>query len=1167
MERWHENRLDTTHLHGHVYRMLFENSNPNPKMEASEAWPEYYNFFIGNNPNKWAGKVKAFSKFTYRELYPLIDLEVFSGNGGLKYNFIVKPGGNPHDIKIKYEGLDKTTIENGQLILQTSQGSLTESLPAVYDQEFKPVVCAYNLKDNIVSFNLGSYRRNKKLIIDPVLVFSTYSGSFADNFGCTGTFDDLGNGYSGGTIFGMGFPASLGAFDFTFNGGSDEDLGYGGSRDVGILKYNPTGKVLLFATYIGGAENEQPHSCMVNSKGELYVMGSTRSVNFPTSNNALDRTHNGDYDIFITQLSEDGSSMIASTFVGGTKKDGVYGDRTFDDVDDLEIFYNYADEFRGEIILDDSDQVYVSSTTESLDFPVLDKVQSFAGKYDAVAFKLSSDLSTLKWSTTLGGNFTECGYGVATGKNNDVFFTGGSRSNSFAFSFNGLNKNNLGGEADGFLVRLNRNTGSLINSTFVGTSNYDQCYFVQTDNSGRPYVFGQTEGSFPVKGAVYKNQDGGQFIARFFTDLSDIDISTTIGSGGNLPNISPSAFLVDRCERIFISGWGGRTNYHIPKNHKNKGLTTGLPITSDALQKTTDGSDFYVAVFTRNLGELLYGTFFGGQGVSGRKAEEHVDGGTSRFDKKGVIYQSVCAGCGVNGLFPTTPGAWSNTNNSDNCNNALFKIDFQNLNRRPKATGAIYTVTATDNVSFTFKSTDLDFWDTLTMELSGSLIDFSKYSAPYPAITKSVGKGTASLNFSWDTKCQHPIEDTLYLYVKVKDNGCPSPDSTSAVIKVVIKNPPLTVPPAEMCVNFNDVDRTVKLDWKSFNTDRFFKKIILYRKNPDGSTTLVDSFKSNGAGTHTDKTPSDARLNNFCYYFVGENICGRLFTSPFKVCTKDESDLPIDSTYVVTATVVSDKFTKVVWRESKENDFGSYTVFKADNDLKTVYKPVWRTESLSDTTYSDYDVKVDDKSYCYKVTVSDKCGHVSPKSNPGCTILLGGNAEPFAFNLNWGDYKQWKDGVMQYELKRAYDTQSLIHRAMLSSTDFIYHDDKLNYDWGGYYYQIKGYENPGTHTATSQSNIIYLIQPPLLWVPTSFTCNEDNLNDQWGITPVFVKDYHLMVFNRWGQKVFETFNKKQQWNGVYNGHDSKENVFAWVVTFTGWDKKSYKNRGTVTVLK
>jgi PKD domain len=170
-------------------------------------------------------------------------------------------------------------------------------------------------------------------------------------------------------------------------------------------------------------------------------------------------------------------------------------------------------------------------------------------------------------------------------------------------------------------------------------------------------------------------------VQKFSADLSSLIFSTVFGSGITIPNISPTAFLVNECDNIFLSGWGGDINRLI--GYWNS-TTIGMPITPDAFQKTTSGSDFYFMVLNSNATELLYSTFLGGN-----NSKTHVDGGTSRFDKYGIVYHAVCAGCATlndtgkaTSDFPTTAGAVSRLNKSTNCNNAAFKFDFASLRAR-----------------------------------------------------------------------------------------------------------------------------------------------------------------------------------------------------------------------------------------------------------------------------------------------------------------------------------------------------------------------------------------------------------------------------------------------------------------------------------------------------
>ena len=323
-----------------------------------------------------------------------------------KYNFILHPGANPSLIQLKYKGANKLQLNKGQLEVFYRFGQLTEQAPVVYEtnkDNKQYLEVDYVLSDSILSFKWPNQELIKRqTILDPVLVFSSYSGSGADNFGYTATFDSLGNAYAGGTVFDFGFPLTLGAFQMSFAGGAVElgSIGYV-DRDCGILKFSKDGKSLLFSTYIGGTfNNEQPHSMVVNNQGQLMIMGTTKSADFPIGTApAFDDTHNGLSDIFVVKLSSGGDQLLAGTFVGGSSFDGLNGDRPSSTTSPL--LYNYADDFRGEIIVGPNDFVYVASTTNSVDFPTSSAFDNaYNGKQDGCVFGLSSDLNNLLFASS-----------------------------------------------------------------------------------------------------------------------------------------------------------------------------------------------------------------------------------------------------------------------------------------------------------------------------------------------------------------------------------------------------------------------------------------------------------------------------------------------------------------------------------------------------------------------------------------------------------------------------------------------------------------------------------------------------------------------------------------------------------------------------------------------
>ncbi len=668
----HDSKFPKDSIRGHAVKLNFLGANQNTYISSENKQTEYYNFFIGDDRSQWASHVNAYTKLTFNRLYKGVDLELLSQGNQLKYNFEIKPGQEPGQIRMHYQGASNVIIREEKLHIRTSVNSWQELKPFAYqlfEGKQKSVPCNYQMKgDQIVGFEFPEgYDTSRKIVIDPKVIFSTYSGSSSDNFGYTATFDTLGHAYSGGTVFGPNFPVTTGAYQTVFSGGADTSFGGSGAeRDIGILKYNQSGTNVEYVTYLGGSHNEDPHSMVVNSEGDLLIFGNTGSSDFPVPNLTYKDTIDGDYDIFLAKLSKDGAQLKEGTYVGGTGWDGLNGSQQII-TNTSPLGWNYGDMFRGEVIVDNQDRVYVASVTKSQDFPVsANAVQTNfgGGTQDGVAFVFNDDLTSLLHATYLGGNNDDAAYGLALDDQNNVFITGGTSSNQINFPLTGYQTAYNGDPADGFVCKLSNDLSTLQASTLLGTSDYDQNYLVDLDFKGDLYVTGQTSSdSFPVKNVNHYADSAKQYITKFDPNLDSIIFSSTIGSGNRPnPDLSPTAFQVDNCGKIYFSGWGGATNF--------KGNTLGLEVTNDAFQKTTDGSDFYIAVYAPGMDTLLYATYYGGL-----LSQEHVDGGTSRFDKNALIYQSICAGCGGNSDLPTTPNAHSRTNNSSNCNNALIKID------------------------------------------------------------------------------------------------------------------------------------------------------------------------------------------------------------------------------------------------------------------------------------------------------------------------------------------------------------------------------------------------------------------------------------------------------------------------------------------------------------
>ncbi len=655
----------------HRYDVNFLNALPCDIQSLYKSATQH-NYYLGNDPKKWASNVGLFHQLIYRQLYKGVDLEVLESGIHIKHNFILSPNADASQIALQYAYASGINInENGALTIKTSVGIVVEEKPFAFQlkgEDTLIIPCKYVLrkKNNTyeLRFELGEYDHSKTLIIDPLLIFATYSGSQGDNFGFTATHDSKAFVYNAGIVDGDdgAFPVTTGAFQTTYGGGS------GGGRapanlscDIGINKYDSAGTVLLYSTYLGGSDDEYPHSLVTDNQDNLLVMGTTYSSNFPIIKTCYDSSFNGQTDLFVVKLSKDGSTMLAGTFIGGSDFDGL---------NSRKLRYNYADDFRGDIVVDSLDNVFVASTTYSNNFPIKNAFQSSKGSVqEGCIFSLDKNLTAMRFSSFAGGNDDDACYSIRL-YDSFVYIGGGTASIAMNYTINGVQNSYNGGLADGFIIKLKQD-GSFRQSSYYGTSAYDQIYFIDIDVNGQIYGAGQTEGNITRTAGTYGKNNTSQFIVRFSPNLANVNLATTFGYRINNPEISPSAFLVDQCDNIYFSGWG--SDISIDGLHS---LTTNkLPITPGALQPITDQQDFYLFVMNKDAKNLLYATYFGGN-----VTPDHVDGGTSRFDKRGVVYQAVCASCPENGGnqdFPVTTGAPFTTNFSPRCSNAFFKIDFQ----------------------------------------------------------------------------------------------------------------------------------------------------------------------------------------------------------------------------------------------------------------------------------------------------------------------------------------------------------------------------------------------------------------------------------------------------------------------------------------------------------
>jgi hypothetical protein len=767
-------------INGHYFQINLIDANPQAMAIAYTPLDGYFNYFLGNDSCRWATNAVAFASILYQDVYEGIDFRVSSIGTNLKYDFIVKPGADPAQIKIAYCGVSGIEKSDDDLEILTSVGSLTEPRPFSYhvNNDSKQFVASeYRLRNNVVSFSFpDGYDECSELVIDPLLIFSTYSGSTADNWGSTATPGEHGTLYSAGVTrqaLGGSFPATVGAFQTNNKG----------SFDMAIIKYDSTGSEFLYATYLGGVNNDSPESLVVDeATGDLIVLGISSSPDYPISTSAYDGTFNSgttiyyrvlgtydQWDIVITRLSPTGDQLVGSTFLGGTGNDGLNTPKQSGGP----LVVNYGDEMRGDVITDETGNVYISSVTASGDFPIVNGYDNtFNGVTDGVVAELAPDLSSIIWSSYVGGSGFDASYSIKFDGDGNVVLAGGTTSVDFPVTA-GAYQETFNGIVDGWIARMSGDGSTILNATFTGTLSFDQVYFIDLNAGGDVFCFGQTAGNTPVTSGVYNNPHSGQFLQKFSPDLSTMEFSTVFGSGSTgglvIPNISPTAFLVNDCDNIYMSGWGGLINSD-PGLGFWQSSTNGMPITDDAYQKTTSGSDFYFMVLNGDATQLVYSTYLGGN-----SSKTHVDGGTSRFDKYGIVYHAVCSGCaafnetgGSTSDFPTTPNAHSRVNLSSNCNNAAFKFDLSSLRALFETNNTALTMPGFNNVCYP---------DTIV---------FQNISIGGKSISWDFGDGTLVDQTDTDPKwLYHQYQEEGQYQVKLKITDLSTCSQTDSIIKVI----------------------------------------------------------------------------------------------------------------------------------------------------------------------------------------------------------------------------------------------------------------------------------------------------------------------------------------------------------------------------------------------
>ncbi len=1098
-----------------VVHLNFEGSNKVSVIEKVNPSSYYFNYFLGNNSAKWASDVHGFEEAIMRELYDGIDLKLIEDKFHLKYEFHVQPNASPSQLLLQFVGQNKLKLKDKNLVIETDLGQIIEQKPYSYqiiNGKVVEVECAFQIKENRVTFKLGNYDKAYGLIIDPILVFATYSGSLSDNFGMTATYGYDGTAYSAGTVYGNSYPTPDNeAFDVVSNFTLPTNPTYG-ITDVFISKYSSDGSTMIWGTYLGGGGqdegSETAHSLICDKQNNLYVYGATSSTDFPIINayqgahaggspnsnfyfNGVSFTDQGT-DIYVSKLSSNGQDLLASTYIGGSLNDGINTKVTSGTYSSVAAYdsltTNYGDQFRGEIMLDSIGNCLVASCSRSMNFPVLSAFQpTNAGMQDGVIFKLTSDLSSLLWSSYYGGSNNDACYSIKIDSSANIVFAGGTSSLNLSGTAGAWKPNYNGGKTDGFVAKLNPSATSITKASYIGTANYDQTFFVEIDRNDNVFLVGQSaQGSFPVNNASFVIANSSQYVIKLDPTLTTNLNSTVFGNGGGNINISPSAFLVDICGNMYISGWGANILQGTP--------LSGMPVTSNAfLQLPADGFDFYLLVIDKSFNSMLYGSYLGGN-----LAQEHVDGGTSRFDKNGVVYQSVCGGCGGYSDFPTTPGAWSNDNLSTNCNNIVFKFDFQLI----------------PNAQFSADQ---------TLGCSTFNVVLDNFSTTSDSYLWDFGNGdTTSVIFNPEVTYNLPGIYEIYLYVT--DSVCLFTDTAQITITVTDSIQINASSSIELCSPV-----PVELIVNSYGTADYFIW--------SSSSTFSDTLNTNLADSVLTITP----LGTSIYYVMAGNA----------------GCYEIDSVQV---TFISSSLQLSANDSICLGDITTISAFNSNSSITFTYS--WEPDSLivAPSSSSQVEVSPSLSQYIYvTASASNGCviedsifievssiaeGDVIASSSEynvgvGSTVTLTG--QPSGLQYSWSPPGAVTNATMQTTSAEINETtlfQLTVSDGICTKSDTVL---------------VKAFT--------------FICGDPFIFIPNAFSPNGDGENDVLYVRGQLIEGMLFRVFDRWGEMVFESIDRTIGWDGTFRGKQLDPDVYDYYLKAICIDGAESIIKGNITLMR
>ncbi len=540
-------------------RMEVRGARPNVDADLEEPLGGITSYFIGRYEKDWHTGIPQYGRVRYKDVYVGIDLVYYGNDRNVEYDFLLKPGADPNQIKLAYNKPVRVDA-NGDLLIE----GLRQKRPKVY-QNGREIACDYLVRERSVQLVLAEYDHSQTLTVDPVLEFSTYLGGVSEEGGYGLAIDSQGFVYLAGTSQAPVQP-DLNPFQQTT----------ALINSPVVFKMTPDGRKLLYYAYVGNGGFDQAKDVAVDSNGSAVITGNTRNANYPLKN-AFQTQFKAIYgNAFISKLTPDGKSLVYSSYIGGSNYESGAG-----------------------IALDRQANALITGQTFSNDFPVKQAFQmSYAGGGDCYAAKVSSG-GELVWSTYLGGSGAEGCDRITTDQQGNAYIAAASSSSDFplknAIQTTGTPRT---GGLTPLLIKLSTD-GSIAVATFVGGPVAGAASGIALDQAGNVYLGGYADSRLTTKNA-YQAQSGAStngFLLELDKTLKNVVFATYVGGSGSA---WVQRLAVDQSGSIYITGSTNSADFQLQGSFQ--------PFIGGGVC----GCDVFVAKFAPAAQSLIYSTLLGG---------------------------------------------------------------------------------------------------------------------------------------------------------------------------------------------------------------------------------------------------------------------------------------------------------------------------------------------------------------------------------------------------------------------------------------------------------------------------------------------------------------------------------------------------------------------------